>query len=192
MKKVFKIFLSYLLITFNSFVFADENKQTNVLKIGVLAPMSGDLKSLGEEMLYSINLALHDINDPSIKIYPKDSKGNALDSYKSAKEFEKLGIKIVIGPLLHESNERLGEINSVSFISLTNKTENLPKNIIAFGVNVNSQIEVIKKYFKEKNISKTILLSPKNNFEKQTNLISDSKLNFYKTSICSQFSVQLV
>ena len=73
MKKVFKIFLSYLLITFNSFVFADENKQTNVLKIGVLAPMSGDLKSLGEEMLYSINLALHDINDPSIKIYPKDS-----------------------------------------------------------------------------------------------------------------------
>ena len=99
MKKVFKIFLSYLLITFNSFVFADENKQTNVLKIGVLAPMSGDLKSLGEEMLYSINLALHDINDPSIKIYPKDSGSNKEKIIESCEEFKKEGIKIIIGPM---------------------------------------------------------------------------------------------
>ena len=99
MKQVFKIFLSYLLITFNSFVFADENKQTNVLKIGVLAPMSGDLKSLGEEMLYSINLALHDINDPSIKIYPKDSGSNKEKIIESCEEFKKEGIKIIIGPM---------------------------------------------------------------------------------------------
>ena len=73
MRNISKIILSYLLITFNSFVFAVEDKNTNILKIGVLAPMSGELKNLGEELLYAVNLALHDINDPKIKIYPKDS-----------------------------------------------------------------------------------------------------------------------
>ena len=34
MKKVFKIILSYLLITFNIYVCADENKSENILKIG--------------------------------------------------------------------------------------------------------------------------------------------------------------
>ena len=73
MKKTLSIFLSYLLITFNSFVFATENNNKDILKIGVLAPFSGELKFIGETILYSINLALHDIDDNSIKIYPKDS-----------------------------------------------------------------------------------------------------------------------
>ena len=73
MKYITKILLSYLLISFNSFIFALENKDKNFLKIGVLAPFSGELKGFGEEILYSINLALHDIDDSNIKIYPKDS-----------------------------------------------------------------------------------------------------------------------
>ena len=66
MKKTLSIFLSYLLITFNSFVFATENNNKDILKIGVLAPFSGELKFIGETILYSINLALHDINDSSL------------------------------------------------------------------------------------------------------------------------------
>ena len=187
MKKLFFVLiLTFLTLTINAntaedSVNGDGIVNDKILKIGVLLPLSGTLEPIGQAFLNAVQLGVHDLKNKNIKIYPKDSKGNALDSYKAAKEFEKLGIKIVIGPLLYESNERLGEINNVSFISLTNKTENLSKNIIAFGVNVNSQIEVIKKYFKKNNISKTILLSPKNNFEKQTNLINSSKLNFYKT-----------
>ena len=72
MKKLFKIILYYLLISFNTFVFANENKDENFLKIGVLAPFSGEFKSLGEEILYAVNLALQDIDNPLVKIYPKD------------------------------------------------------------------------------------------------------------------------
>ena len=74
MKNLFKIILSYLLISFNTYVFSIENNNSNLLKIGVLAPFSGEFKELGETVLYSVNLALHDINDKSIRIYPKDSK----------------------------------------------------------------------------------------------------------------------
>ena len=76
MKKILKLVLSYLLISFNTFVLAIENKESNVLKIGILAPLSGELKSLGEEIIYSANLAIHDIDSSNIKIYPKDSGSN--------------------------------------------------------------------------------------------------------------------
>jgi len=76
MKNLFKIILSYLLISFNTYVFSIENNDENLLKIGVLAPFSGEFKDLGEKVLHSVNLALHDINDRSIRIYPKDSGSN--------------------------------------------------------------------------------------------------------------------
>ena len=54
MKKVFKIILSYLLISFNTYVFSIENKDDNLLKIGVLAPFSGEFKDIGKEFLNMI------------------------------------------------------------------------------------------------------------------------------------------
>ena len=66
MKNLFKIVLSYLLISFNTYVLAVENKNNALLKVGVLAPFSAEFKDLGETVLYSVNLALNDINDKSI------------------------------------------------------------------------------------------------------------------------------
>ena len=72
MKNFFKIILSYLLISFNTYVFSIEDNDS-VLKIGVLAPFTGEFKDIGKSVLYSVNLALNDIGDESIKVYPKDS-----------------------------------------------------------------------------------------------------------------------
>ena len=191
MKKllIFSI-LTYLLLTINSSAIT-KNSQKNVvenekiLKIGILLPLSGKFKDVGESFLKAIQLALFDIGNKNIKIYPKDSGANSLDSYLSAMEFKKLGIKIVIGPIFHESLEKLGKVNDITFISLTNKTNKIPKNIIAFGINADSQIDTLKKYFKKKEISKTLLLSPKSHFSNQVKIIEDSKLKFYKVFLYS-------
>ena len=86
------------MITFNTYVFAVENNSANILKIGILAPFSGEFKSLGETILYSANLALHDINDDSIKIYPKDSGSDKEKIINACKEFREEGVKIIFGP----------------------------------------------------------------------------------------------
>jgi hypothetical protein len=191
MKKllIFSI-LTYLLLTINSSAIT-KNSQKNVvenekiLKIGILLPLSGKFKDVGESFLKAIQLALFDIGNKNIKIYPKDSGANSLDSYLSAMEFKKLGIKIVIGPIFHESLEKLGKVNDITFISLTNITNKIPKNIIAFGISADSQIDTLKKYFKKKEISKTLLLSPKSHFSNQVKIIEDSKLKFYKVFLYS-------
>ena len=135
MKKIFTfLILTYLLFTINSSAdnqSLNENDLENekILKIGVLLPLSGEFQEIGESFLKAIQLAVYDISNKYIKIYPKDSKGNALASYESAKKFEELGIEIVIGPIFYESLERLNEINNITFISLTNKTKEIPNNI---------------------------------------------------------------
>ena len=188
MKKIiiFSI-LSYLLFTINSNAINEGSSENNLensnfLKIGVLLPLSGKFQGIGESFLKAIQLALYDISNEDVKIYPKDNKGNALNSYLSAKEFEEQGIKIVIGPIFFENLERLGEISKITFISFTNQTKDIPKNTIAFGINIESQIDALKKYFNEIKVSKTLLLSPKSEFSYQSESVSKKDvLKFYRT-----------
>ena len=117
MKKllIFSI-LTYLFFIINSSALIqnsneDITENEKILKIGVLLPLSGKFQDIGQSFLKAIQLALFDLGNENIKIYPKDTKGNALNAYKSAKEFEEQGIQIVIGPIFYENLERLGEIN---------------------------------------------------------------------------------
>jgi len=179
--------LTYLLITINSGATDQSTNENNlgnkkILRVGVLLPLSGEFQGIGESFLKAIQLALYDISNENIKIYPKDTKGNALNTYRSAKEFEKEGIEIVIGPIFYKNLESLEEISKITFISLTNKTQKIPKNIIAFGINIESQIEALKKYFDKMEFSKTLLLSPKSDFIYQSKSVAEKDvLKFYRT-----------
>ena len=186
MKKLLTfLILAYLSFTINSRAITQDKKNfksEKILKIGVLLPLSGKFQDIGESFLKAIQLALYDISNENIKIYPKDSKGNPLNTYKSAKEFEEQGIQIVIGPIFYENLERLGEINNITFISLTNKTEEIPKNTIALGINIDSQVDILKKYFNEIDVSKTLLLSPNSEFTYQSESVATKDvLKFYRT-----------
>ena len=140
MKKTLNIFLSYLLITFNSFVFAVENNNSNVLKIGILAPFSGEFKSLGETILYSVNLALHDIDDDSIKIYPKDSGSKKENILSACKDFQNEGVKIIIGPVDSTFSNEIKKFDDLIFLSLSNMNSIFEKNIVMMGINLRVSI----------------------------------------------------
>ena len=92
MKKLLTfLILTYLLFTINSSGVAQNSDESvvgneKILKIGVLLPLSGKFQDTGQSFLKAIQLALRDISNEKIIIYPKDSKANPLDTYKSAKE----------------------------------------------------------------------------------------------------------
>ena len=101
MKKLLVLsILTYLSFAINSTAISqnlnneDNSQNRKILKIGVLLPLSGKFQDIGISFLKAIQLALYDISNKNIKIYPKDSKGNALNTYQAAKEFEKEGINI--------------------------------------------------------------------------------------------------
>jgi len=158
MNKILKL-LS--LIIFNLFLISgssisDENK----IKIGLLVPLSGDNAELGKQIIKATRMALKEINTDTIEIYPKDTQSDPNITLRSAKEFELMGINLVIGPVFYNNLIYLNEINNVTFLSLTNKTLNLPKNVISTGINATSQINTIKKFIELNDINKTTSLTP--------------------------------
>tara|TARA_B100001121_G_scaffold267592_1_gene250972 strand:- start:3130 stop:4290 length:1161 start_codon:yes stop_codon:yes gene_type:complete len=179
MKKIFQLFLIFLLIfptTFSKAISSEEK-----IKIGLLVPMTGDNKELGELIIKSTRLALKDIDSDEIEIYPKDSGSNPTQSLKSASEFERMGVKIVIGPIFYKSLIYLDEVDQITFLSLTNKTIDLPKNVISSGINATSQLNTIKKFIEENEIKKTIFLTPKLDYKNEIQkAIKQSKIKIFK------------
>ena len=173
----FKIFcfLFFLLKTTSSF--SEDTK----IKIGVLAPLSGENSALGQQIVSSIRMALIDINDDKIEIYPKDTKSDPNIALSSALELEKLGITLVIGPVFYDNLLHLHEVESITFLSLTNKTLDLPKNVISSGINSTSQLNTIRKFLELNEIKKTIFLIPNLNYDLEIKKgIKDSKLKYFK------------
>ena len=179
MINLFKIIFTFTLIFFS--IFSTGNASEEKIKIGLLIPMTGDNKDLGNLLIKSTRMALKDINNSKLEIYPKDSASDPKQVLKSATEFKEMGIKIVIGPVFYESLSYLEEIEDIIFISLTNKTLNLPKNVISSGINAISQLNTIKKFLELNDVKQTIFLTPKLNYESEIKkAIKKSKIKISK------------
>ena len=178
MYKLFKIFLIFLSsIFFNSIGLCSEEK----IKIGLLVPLTGNDKEIGQQIIKSTRIALKDINLKKIEIYPKDTNSDPNKTMKSALELKEIGVKIVIGPVFYKSIKYLGEIQDMIFVSFTNKTLALPKNIISGGVNATSQLNTIKKFIEINNLQKTIFLTPNLDYKIEIEkAIKQSKIDIYK------------
>ena len=151
------------------------------IKIGLLIPMTGSNKEIGQSIIKAVSLAIKDIDDNSIEIYPKDTASRPNQALKSAFELKQMGIKVVIGPVFYESLSYLDEINDLTFLSLTNKILDLPENVISAGINSTSQFNTIKKFLEKNKVDKTIFLTPIQEYEFEVKKgIKESKIKTFK------------
>jgi hypothetical protein len=179
MRKFIKII--YLVIITFPLLFLNLAKASEKLKVGILAPMTGPNKNLGQSIIKSIRLAVKDIDSNLIEVIPKDTSSSPEKTLQSANELKKMGVRIVIGPIFYENLIYLNEVDDLTFLSLTNKTLDLPKNVISAGVNSTSQLNTIKKFLKETNINRTIFLTPIQDYEFEIKKgIRDSKIKIFK------------
>ncbi len=173
----FKFTFFIFLIFKTSISFPNEAK----IKVGVLVPLTGENSALGQQIVSSIRMALIDINDDKVEVYPKDTRSDPNIALRSALELEKMGITLVIGPVFYENLLYLKDVENITFLSLTNKTLNLPKNIISSGINSTSQFNTIKKFIELNKIKKSIFLIPDLNYNLEIKKgIKESKLKFYR------------
>ena len=179
MNKIFKKLFFIFLIFFS--IYSNANSVERKIKVGILVPITGEDKELGQLIIKAIRMAIKDINNNSLEIYPKDTNSNPTQTLKSAIEFKDMGINVVIGPIFHKNLIYLDEVKNITFLSLTNKTINLPKNVISSGINATSQINAIKKFIKSEKIKKTIFLTPMVDYESEIKkAIKESKIKISK------------
>jgi ABC-type branched-subunit amino acid transport system substrate-binding protein len=181
MKKIIKIIL---LLTIVFSINLGNIKANEKIRIGLLAPLTGKNSEIGQSIIKSVRLAINKIDNPSIEIFPRDTKSNPEITLEAAKELADTGVKIIIGPVFNESLMNLNKLDKITFLSLTNKNENFSKNIINAGINATSQLNAIKKFIELNKINKTIFLTPdvvfKNEIEKA---IYDSRIKILENYI---------
>ena len=163
MIKISKLLISLLFV----FIIITPQKTlaNEKLKIGLLIPLSEDNQEIGQQIIKTVRMAINDINNENIEIIVKDTKSNPNNTLKSAIELKNENVKIVIGPVFYQNLVNLGEVEDLIFLSLTNRTIGLPKNVISAGVNSTSQLNTIKKFLELNEIKKTIFLLPELKYE---------------------------
>ena len=143
MKHLIKFFTIVTVIIFFSFNTYANDK----IKIGLVVPLSGEFKNLGDSILKSVRLAINDIDDSKIVIIPKDGKNNPDDTLEVSQQLYEEGVKIIIGPIFKKNTIKLDSLNDdLIFLSFTNKIDSTKKNIISAGVNSISQFNAIKEF----------------------------------------------
>lgn len=181
MKKFIKyIFTVLIYLSFYTHIFAQET-----IKIGLLVPLSGENKKIGESIINTTRMALNSIDNKKIVIYPRDSKSDPDIALKISRDLnEKYGIKIIIGPVFSETALYLNQLPSVTFLSFTNKLENNHKNVISTGVNALSQMIAIKRFLSLNDYNKTLYLIPNSKFKDEIqNAISSANIKIKKKFI---------
>ena len=174
-KFIFLIFFSFL------FLISSSNSTEKKIKIGLLIPVTGKDKKIGQQIIKSTRIAIKHINTKDFEIYIKDTNSNADKTLKSAMELKEMGIKVVIGPVFYKNLTYLDDIPEITFLSFTNKTLGLPNNVISGGVNAISQLNTIKKFIELNNIKKTILLTPDVDYKNEIKeAIKKSKIKILK------------
>ena len=165
MKSKIYFFVFYIIFFFNFNLLGDENNKT--LRVGLLAPLSGPYSEIGNSLLFSLQLALEEINDKNIIIVPRNSGFNDEEKIKLAvDEFRKSNIRIIIGPTSFEEFDQVKKYNDLIFISPSNINPKFSNNIISIGVSLESQLSALTKFINKQKKNKTILMYPKNQYAK--------------------------
>ena len=163
MNKKILILVSYIIIFINSNLLSNEDK---ILKVGLLAPLSGKYAELGNSLLYSLQLALEEIDDKNLSIIPRDAGFDNEEKLKNAiEDIKAQGVKVVIGPISENGFEQAKKHSNITFISPSNITPEFDSNIISIGISLESQLAAINKFIKKQKKTKTVIMFPKNQYQ---------------------------
>ncbi len=177
MKNKIILILSYIVIFFNSNLLCNEDNK--ILKVGLLAPLTGEFRELGNSLLYSLQLALDEIGDKNVFVIPRDSGFKNKEKLNSAiQDFKNNNVKIIIGPISFEDFNEVKKYNDLIFISPSNIVPEFTSNTISVGVSLESQLKVLIDFIAKQKKKKTVIMFPENQY---TDLI-EKKLKKFQLS----------
>jgi ABC-type branched-subunit amino acid transport system substrate-binding protein len=137
-----------------------------IVKIGLLLPFSGEQKSLGKAMFNALEMALFETQSKNIKLIFRDSGDTEEKAISAAKELEREGVSILIGPIF--SSQALAvrkEINKeIPIFSFTNDESIRQKGLWALGFSPQQQIKAIFKDITNNTIRNIAIIVPNSSY----------------------------
>ena len=106
---------------FQLFNFKRKKDENKILKVGILAPLTGQYEELGNSLLYSLQLALSEIDDENVFIIPRDAGFNNKEKLRKAiQSLEEQNLSILIAPISYQDFDEAKKFSNITFISPSN------------------------------------------------------------------------
>ena len=177
----------------------EESTFNNIIKVGVMLPLSGEHSEIGNLILNAIEMAVFQTEENKLELHIKDTEAKSDKAKKVLSELIDEGVKVVIGPLFSKSLAAIqSEVASknINIFALTNNINLRNKGIWIFGVDPQAQTEKVLQYALEKGSKNIAALLPQNAYGlllfdtitsfTQANLMKIEKIEFYDFSLESQ------
>lgn len=144
-----------------------------IIKIGLLAPLTGPAASAGMALMDSATLALMDkygyteTDNLKVKIVlvPKDTQGTPAGATAAAQAVLRSGAQLIVGPLFSQNVTAVAPIAKeygVNVLTFSNNPEVAGNNVFVFGFQADQQVKRILNYALNQNLTKIALLAPNN------------------------------
>lgn len=115
-------------------------------RVGLLLPLSGQNRQLGQAMLNAAQLALFDQGDPAIELLPRDTGGTAAGAAEAARAAIAQGARSFAGPLtLTETSGAAQAVRAgrASMLAFTNDASQAGGGVWVLGLTPSEQAERI-------------------------------------------------
>jgi len=134
----------------------------DIVKIGLLLPFSGEQKELGRAIYNSLEMALFETQSKNIKLIFRDSGDTDKKAISAAKELEKEGVSILIGPIFSSQASVIRkEINKkIPIFSFTNDESIKKPGLWVLGFSPEQQIKAIFKEIQNNSIKNIAIIVP--------------------------------
>lgn len=141
------------------------NKSVNEkLKVGVLLPLSGQLKNIGESILNSIQMSLFDNKKKDIVLKVYDTNGTTFGAVNSMNRAVRDGVDVVIGPLFSAETKAIRKIltkNDIIAFSLSNDQDLINvDNVFITGSIPEQELQTLISYMVKNDIINYVALMP--------------------------------
>jgi len=139
----------------------------DIVKIGILLPLSGKNKKVGKTLLESAQMAIFDSKQDNLVLMPFDTKGTAFGAMEAIKQAVREDVNVVLGPLFTSSTKAVAEIaqaNGIRVLSFSNNQGLLDTGVYLMGFSPEQEIERIVSYAIDEGKMDFVALVPNNSY----------------------------
>jgi len=160
----------------------NDNELNQIINIGLMLPLTGPHYSIGQSLLNASQLALYTSKNSNINFIVKDV-GETKNLTKYFYELVNDDVELIVGPVFSEKLKVLNPISrdeKVKLISFSNNIDITSKNLSAFGLSPEDEIEKLFRYCDSKNLKRIKVILPENIYG---NKIKDKILNLKRLDL---------
>ena len=160
----------------------NDNELNQIINIGLMLPLTGPHYSIGQSLLNASQLALYTSKNSNINFIVKDV-GETKNLTKSFYELVNDDVELIVGPVFSEKLKVLNPMSrdeKVKLISFSNNIDITSKNLSAFGLSPEDEIEKLFRYCDSKNLKRIKVILPENIYG---NKIKDKILNLKRLDL---------